>query len=270
MKSYCETDSICRELTVFECGKEECINTKTIALTVKNYHLFHYVYSGKGTLILNGQKYLISKNTIFYIPPLTDAVYFADNETPWSYDWVGFGGEAADKCLQLLNIDINNPIIFDGDKEYKTYFDKVVYRYTSNGNIDLVSVGAMYALFGQMLFNKNGRQEVVTNKITIQLAKDFIHNNYQFDISINDVAKNAHVTPNYLSSVFQKEEGMSTKSYLIKVRMEKALVLLKTKQFKIKEITKMVGYSNQLHFSNEFRRYYGKSPTSYLVEEINK
>ena len=39
------------------------------------------------------------------------------------------------------------------------------------------------------------------------LAKDFINNNYQFDIKISDIAKNANVTPNYLSSIFQKEEG---------------------------------------------------------------
>ena len=41
------------ELAIYECGREECIKEKMIVLTKKDYHLFHYVYAGKGTLILN-------------------------------------------------------------------------------------------------------------------------------------------------------------------------------------------------------------------------
>lgn len=254
----------CKELCVFECGKEECVKSKTIALTAKPYHLFHYVYAGKGTFILNNKKYSVSKGSIFYIPENTDAVYYADPENPWSYEWVCFNGTIVDEILKFLDININNPIILDTNKTYKNAFDHLTYRYSSTGQLDLFVLGCLYGLFSEMITNKKGKENVITNKVTIQLAKDFIYNNYQFDISVNDIAKNAHVTPNYLSSVFQKEEGMSTKSFLIKVRMENALVLLKTKQFKIKEVAEMVGYSNQLHFSNEFKKFYGKAPSFYL------
>lgn len=255
--------AICKELTIFECGKEECIKSKAIALTAKPYHLFHYVYNGKGALILNGQKYEVSKGMIFYIPNNMDAVYYCDPENPWSYEWVCFNGTLIDYLLKNLDIRADNPIIFDDNKIYKKIFDQLVYRFVSGGKCDLYTVGCLYELFSEMLFAKNGKEEGETNKITIQLAKNFIWNNYQFNITINDVAKHAHVTPNYLSAVFQKEEGVTTKTFLIKVRMEMALVFLKTGQFKIKEVSEMVGYTNQLHFSNEFKRYYGVSPINY-------
>ena len=249
------------ELAVFECGREECIKEKIIVLTKKDYHLIHYVYAGKGTLILNDKKYILKKGQMFYIPPQTDAIYYSDNDDPWSYNWIGFDGEKAKEYLSILNINLDHPIIDDKDKKYKGYFTKISGRYFDNGVIDLVSLGILYELFGEMLNGVNPVKENRNAKVVVKLAKEFIHNNYQFRITINDIARNANVTPNYLSAVFQKEEGMSTKTYLIKVRMEKALALLKTKQFKIKEVSEAVGYSNQLHFSSEFKKYYGYAPS---------
>lgn len=253
-----------KEFSLFECGKEECIKEKTITLTKKSHHLFHYVYSGKGVLILNGKTYQLSKGMIFFIPKNTDAVYYSKKEDPWFYEWVGFGGEVADKYLEKLDININNPIIIDQKKNYRTYFDGIVQRYVNNGEMDLYALGSLFQLFGDMLFEKSGRPNVNNTRVTIQLAKDYIHNNYQFNITIKDIAKNANVTPNHLSALFQKSEKMSTKAYLIKIRMERAVILLETGEFKIKEVSKMVGYTNQLHFSNEFSKYYGKSPINYI------
>ena len=50
--------------------------------------------------------------------------------------------------------------------------------------------------------------------------------------------------------------------------MEKAISLLKNTSFKVKDVSLMVGYKNQLHFSNEFKKVTGKSPLNYLKEEI--
>lgn len=54
-----------KELSVYECGDEECVKTKAIVLSKKNYHLFHYVVSGKGILILNKKEYHLGKGAIF-------------------------------------------------------------------------------------------------------------------------------------------------------------------------------------------------------------
>ena len=49
--------------------------------------------------------------------------------------------------------------------------------------------------------------------------------------------------------------------------MEKALELLQSNHFKVGEVSTMVGYSNQLYFSGEFKKYYGHSPIYYLKKE---
>ena len=266
MKSYLDIQNY-RDLTVYECGREECVKNKAISLTVKRYCLFHYVVSGKGTLILNNKEYKLQKGMIFYIPRESDAIYFPDRESPWTYEWIGFDGVKIDELLSHMDINGLNPIYEDKFKKYRKHFDDIVSRYINTGALDLFTIGSMYQLLSEMISDFDGEVNVSHSKITIKLAKDFIENNYQFDINVNDVARNANVTPNYLSAIFNKEEGMSTKAYLIKVRMEKALDFLKSNRFNIKEISEMVGYQSQLYFSNEFKRYYGKSPSIYLGEE---
>jgi AraC-like DNA-binding protein len=72
-----------------------------------------------------------------------------------------------------------------------------------------------------------------------------------------------------LANIFQKNVNISPKQYLIDTRMARAKLLLKTKQYKIKDVSRMVGYKNQLHFSNEFKRYYGVSPLNYENKELD-
>ena len=269
MKKYNDPSQY-SELAIFECGKEECVKNKAICLTKKDYHLFHYVLYGKGTLVINRVEYRLTKGSIFFIGANSDAIYFPDKEDPWIYEWVGFKGSKADEILESLGIDGNHPIILDKKNKYKQYFDAIIRRYVDYSYIDLTSLGALYQLFGEMIYDKEGETAMSKPYASVQLAKDFIKNNYQFNITVEDIAKNANATPNYLSNIFQKEEGMTTKKYLTKIRMERAVTLLQNKRMKIKDISKLVGYPNQLHFSNEFKKYYGVSPITFSKEVLNK
>ena len=257
-----------KDFAIYECGDEECVKNKAIVLTQKDYHLLHYVVSGKGTLVLNKKEYHLEKGMIFFIPRRTDAIYFPEKDDPWHYRWIGFDGEKADELLGDIDVDINHPIILDKNRKYLKYFNDIIFYFNERGYLDLHALGTAYELFGDLLLAKEEKSGISSVKATVELAKQFINNNYQFDININDIAKNAKVAPNYLSTIFNREEGMTTKKYLTKVRMEKARELLTSGHFKIKEIAEWVGYPNQLHFSAQFKKYYGKSPLIYASEDL--
>jgi AraC-like DNA-binding protein len=74
------------------------------------------------------------------------------------------------------------------------------------------------------------------------------------------------VTPNYLANIFAKFEHTSPKRFLTEVRMKNAGLLLKTGAYRIADVGKKVGYPDQLHFSSEFRKFYGLSPLNYVKE----
>ena len=125
--------------------------------------------------------------------------------------------------------------------------------------LDIKCLGLAYQLILELI-NKNmleKKEHLSFVHTHILNTKQYIYNNYQFSISVNDIASNVGVSPNYLANIFQEYEHMTTKQFLIKVRMENAKSLQLTNKYKIKEIAKNVGYANQLYFSNEFKKYYG-------------
>ena len=63
--------------------------------------------------------------------------------------------------------------------------------------------------------------------------------------------------------------GMSPMKYIVYLRMERALELIKKQTFSISQIAYAVGYKNQFYFSKEFKQYFGMSPSKYLNSTIS-
>ncbi len=96
----------------------------------------------------------------------------------------------------------------------------------------------------------------------IETVKDYINENYQEDISLDDLAEYISFSKYYLSKLFKEVEGINYKDYLIKVRMEAAKTRLKRGD-KIKVVACEVGYSDRNYFSRAFKKYTGISPGKF-------
>ncbi len=97
----------------------------------------------------------------------------------------------------------------------------------------------------------------------IQQAKVYIENNYNLDISLEQVADQVFLSSAYFSRLFKKIDGESFTDYLIKIRIEKAIELIKNPQYKTYEICEKVGYKNSRYFSKLFKRNTGFTPSDY-------
>ena len=94
-------------------------------------------------------------------------------------------------------------------------------------------------------------------------AKAYIDQNYQKDISLDDVSRMVDISPYYFSKLFKQEQGENFIEYLTRTRMQKARQLLKNPGLSIKEICSMCGYSDSNYFSRVFKKYEGVTPSEY-------
>lgn len=256
------------QIQIHECGKERCIPTKNIVYDEKKYYIIHYITSGKGTYILNDQEYKLKKGQIFYIPPHAKPHYFPDKVEPWSYVWVGFSGISTNDFLNRIGLSAEKPIYSDSNMELKELFNSLADSYLESRSLDIACLGYLYLIFGSMIRKKDKIDPLTKTKESHVLqAKEFIKNNYQFEITIKDIALSLNLSPNYLSNIFQEVLGITTKKYLIKVRMDRACILLQDKKLKIKDISRLCGYPNSLHFSGEFKKYTNYSPLEYRKKQ---
>lgn len=97
----------------------------------------------------------------------------------------------------------------------------------------------------------------------VQKAADYIKLNYSEKISIKEIADQLYLSPNYLSELFKKHTGKTISEYLTDYRLEKACQLLDHAEYRVGDVSGMVGIHDGRYFSNMFKKKYGMTPTEY-------
>lgn len=97
----------------------------------------------------------------------------------------------------------------------------------------------------------------------IETIKQYIYDNYNKDLSVEQLAEKVFLAPSYLSSIFKKETGENLSKFIKAYRMIKAKEMLDETYEKIVNVSNAVGYQNVSYFCKSFREYFGVSPEKY-------
>jgi AraC-like DNA-binding protein len=103
----------------------------------------------------------------------------------------------------------------------------------------------------------------------IHLRKKILENpRHQW--TINEMSKLVEVTPTHLQKVFKAATGISPMNFLRNLRLEKAKELLETEFLRVHQICRQVGITDQTHFTRDFKKKYGLTPTEYRQQHHEK
>ena len=107
--------------------------------------------------------------------------------------------------------------------------------------------------------------------ILVQRARTYIRAHFTEPLLLNEVANTLAVNPAYLSSIFKSERGESYSKFILRLRMERAALLLRTYSAgKVNDIALEVGYSSTKHFYTVFKDYFGVTPNEYRNQNKGK
>ncbi|MNU77446.1 putative response regulatory protein [compost metagenome] len=102
-----------------------------------------------------------------------------------------------------------------------------------------------------------------TRSYIIKEVQELVSSDLGQDTSVKTIADKVYLHPVYLSKIYKAETGESLGDYIIRMRMEHALYLLKKTNKKIYEITAELGYQNPQYFSKMFKKHYGLTPNEF-------
>lgn len=105
-------------------------------------------------------------------------------------------------------------------------------------------------------------------QVLIQTVLQFIEQNYQTNITLNDVAQKVYLSPSYLSSLITSETGKNFIDILNETRIQQAIELLKDPQKKIAEIAHAVGFKEAQYFTITFKKYMDITPRDYREQYL--
>jgi AraC-like DNA-binding protein len=92
---------------------------------------------------------------------------------------------------------------------------------------------------------------------------EFMHNNLSRPLTLQELAKQAGLSPSRYSALFKAQTGAAPIEHHIGLRIHAACSLLVTSTLSIKEIAARLGYEDPLYFSRLFRKTMGTSPSDY-------
>jgi len=102
-----------------------------------------------------------------------------------------------------------------------------------------------------------------THSETIQKAIQYILNNVEKRIMLQDVANFACISPGYLSTLFKREHNQNLIDFINQTKIDRACELLRENKLRINEISYILGYENAFYFSRVFRQYTGSTPSEF-------
>ena len=272
--SYKTGESLSNALSVYNTGYQKCEPGYQWGPGVRNHYCIHHVIAGTGYYEVHGNRYQLEAGDTFILYPDTEVKYYADQEKPWEYTWVGFEGADAGILIGATDFSPERPLIRKGtlpDPEIRRQLQKIYEVKGSDYESAAAMTGALYTLLSVFLHYAVKKEPIRdVQMMYVRKAQDYIQLNYSYPITIEDVASYVGISRSYLFRSFQVCLKQSPKEYLTDFRIQKARHLLRETSLSIAAIAYSVGFENNLYFSKAFKSRTHMSPSAYREVSVGE
>lgn len=233
----------------------------------KIYYDFWIITSGKVKIFINNKEHILSKNDVFFIYP--DNIYHANSQTETcEFIYVRFNFKIGNNNRGLDEFSLYGHIPSSAiDNEVKQFIDSFI----AFKNMEPMSSFTLHGYFtvllskviGYQLENNLNHASIATNKKIARLQNvfEYVSNNIWQPISVVELAEMLNMNEKYFITYFKNAVGITPAKYITQVKMDKALVYIYEGKYTIKEISEMLGYSDQYTFSKAFSKMYCIAPS---------
>lgn len=268
--------------TVFYVSK--CKMIKNGVYHNHDYTELAYILSGKGKYLVDGKEYDVEAGDLVICNPGVMHTHIVTNPKEPTIEFIaGFND------FHFKNMAPNSIETKDGSCILKTTselkqklmmhcYEMIAEKESSNAGKYIMFkshlMQMLLLIMREIVSNDDYEQtrcnfESYNKNYAVKKVINYLNENYNKKISLEQIAHNMYLSPVYISKIFKEETGESPISYLIKIRLEKAQdILVKDKNSSIKAIANQVGYDDAYHFSKLFKKYYGISPLYYRKREL--
>jgi YesN/AraC family two-component response regulator len=242
-----------------------------------HWHEFYelsFIISGEGIHVLNGISQSMKRGHLFLLTPADFHEMYVEEGTTVELYNVIFSEEMLKKELY--------EILFSYMDDGKVVIEPENIRYIENEFIRLWSEEHKNNI-GQKLMIQNSLERILielirrcrgkkdtNNSMRIDFEKQeinkilaYIQHHFREPLTLEQVAKQAQLSPNYFSKYFRKATGLVFQSYLQGLRLQFAKSLIKSSNLPITEVCHASGFNTLSHFNRSFKKKYQKSPKAY-------
>ncbi|MEC0213372.1 AraC family transcriptional regulator [Paenibacillus ehimensis] len=155
--------------------------------------------------------------------------------------------------LYMQELELAPPEVF-GEDPYKRLYEMA----TMNEVAEWLAGTVFPSIAERLELAHTGKQQRMAAEVI-----RYIHNHFDTDLSLQQLADRLRVSPSQLSRMFKEETGMNFIDYLIRFRMDKAKEWLAHTEMPIKDIAERLSYTSVQNFTRVFKQYEQLPPGEY-------
>lgn len=214
-----------------------------------------------------GKEQLCKSGTaVLYAPSCPQ--YYCHPGAGFICDWMKFSGEDAAVFLEEIDFPVNTPFQVDTAEDIHGRIRRIEREFfmkDKNSVYMLDTLTRELLLYLSRLYNQKlaETQEYHGMELRFRQARSIIMSHLEKPWTIDDMASLLGLSPSHFSHLYTSIFHISPKQNLMNERMNQAKLLLQSQNYSIGEVAAKVGYDNIYHFSKQFKKVTGVSPTVY-------
>jgi AraC-like DNA-binding protein len=228
---------------------------------------------GEASYVIGGREYSAGPGTLICF---NQGVWHEERsaaDKPFQFYYLGFSGlQLAGLPANTLTGPADDPVIplMDQSLPVRQRMEEIVREWSASApESALIGNSLLTALIGGLLRVIHHRAAAPSRKASsssaqaVALVKRYIEEHYSMNITLEQLAGIAYVSPYHLCHLFRQELGCSPIRYVIHCRIEAAQYYLSTTEMTVDKIAKLVGYESETYFHNAFKKRVGLSPGEF-------
>ena len=207
-----------------------------------------------------GELVSCDENTFILFNQNSPHRYGADNEE-YIEDWIQF--ECGSAFLTRLNLPFDKPVHIGGQVRLDRYFALIRDVFFRCINDSEITDHLMLAMLTEVAAVAAGDFRTMPHYKELMQLRRKIHAEPWLDWTVEKMAEELHISAAYMQELYKKTFGLSCISDVIECRISCARSLLTSSDMNIDEIASRCGYRSVVHFSRQFKKTVGISPSEW-------
>ncbi len=232
--------------------------------------IFQYTLKGEGEIVIDNQVRRLKPGDAFFVNiPSNHTYYLPKDSQEWEFIHITLYGEEVWRSYHEIVKDYGNILRLD-DAAYPNQLIFKLFDKAAHEEIKDAFESSSFAYTFIMELKRYLLHSTQSNKTipeSISNAVRYMQHHYSNPIILDDIVEASGLSKYHFSRLFQSIMQTSPMNFLTKIRLNKAIELMKDQELTIEEIALRVGYSNGNYFTKVFRSIIGVSPGKYRNSE---
>lgn len=205
------------------------------------------------------------RNTVLFVHPNLRHAYSSDPKTGWDDQWLELDADWTLPLMQQAGVTPEHPLrVFNAAPRLSQLFQELFdfSRVEAFGTEQELAACA-YRILAHALALWQSHSAHAQHFAAVERMRQYLLSDLAHTPSVTAAADQAGLSVSRLRTLFKETTGLSPKQFQLEARINRAERLLTESRLSVGMIAEQTGFESVYHFSRQFKRMRGTSPSLY-------